>query len=218
MKKLINILAICFLSLGGYAWADENNQKGSIKLFLSGGFVSPSLQTITHKDKPKESSEFTGYGALVDIKSKNGKHAFAVDYYSLGDSHKLDEDTFTEEFHGLLLGYRYHFNSGLYLGAGVMNLDSRISGPFTINGDLGRGTVIYELTPITALMFGYDYRFKNGFTIGVHIFNTRQEEDIKSKEFHPSDGVSPPRILDDSSYSISNLAFRAAGLNIGYSW
>ncbi len=231
MKIKLFLYSVCFIcSLTGIQQvsADEHDERdigGTVKLFISGGSLSPSFQTIDYEDKDADDPTTSGSGIILDINLGRGNHAIALDYYSFTETYGTPETEFlyatnTEEnFTALLLGYRYHFNGGFYIGGGILSLN----GPtltYTIDrNEFGssESTFEYESAQPLALTLGYNHIFDSGFTIGAHLLRSAS---VDAKLDSVSSGG---RSFDASSADTSDLDLKdgiiqSLGLGIGYSW
>ena len=232
MKIRLFLYSVCFIcSLTGIQQvsADERDIGGTVKLFLSGGVLSPSFQTIDYKDKDASNPTTSGGGIVLDINLGRSNHAIAVDYYTFTETYSPSEleaefgfaIDVKEEFDALLLGYRYHFNSGFYIGGGILNLNNPT---FTATSDInGRGRFEFIVKQKSArplaLTLGYDHVFDSGFTIGAHLLRSAS---IDAK----FDSTSTTLIVDGISFDLSDptdptledIVIQSVGLGIGYSW
>ncbi len=237
MKIKLFLYSVCFIcSLTGIQQVsadghDERDIGGTIKLFLSGGSLSPSLQTIDYEDKDADDPTTSGGGIVLDINLGRGNHAIALDYYTFTETYSSSqlEAEFgfaidaKEEFDALLLGYRYHFNSGFYIGGGILNLNNpTFTATSDING-LGRFEYIIKqksARPL-ALTLGYDHVFDSGFTIGAHLLRSAS---IDAKPDSSSatlilDGIGDlSDFIDTSGVDLEDIVIQSVGLGIGYSW
>ena len=233
MKIKLFLYSVCFIcSLTGIQQVSANGHNerdigGTVKLFLSGGVLSPSLQTIDYKDKDVNDPDTSGWGIVLDINIGRGNHAIAIDYYAFTETYSESLDAFDspfdteEKFTALLLGYRHHFNSGFYVGGGILNLNSpRIISTSNINGqgyiDL---TGKFESVQPLAITLGYNHIFDSGFTIGAHLLRSSA---VNSKLDSLSISLNGESLdvsdFDTSDIELKDGIIQSLGLGIGYSW
>ncbi len=232
MKFKVLLYGVCFIcSLTGIQQvsADERDIGGTVKFFLSGGLLSPSFQTIDYKDKDVNDPDPSGSGIILDINIGRGNHAIAIDYYAFTETYREPETEFTfaidvkEEFDALLLGYRYHFNGGFYVGGGILNLNNpTFTATSDING-LGRFEYIvkHKSARPLALTLGYDHVFDSGFTIGAHLLRSASidaKPDSSSATFIINDIGDLSDLVDTSGADLEDIVIQSVGLGIGYSW
>ncbi len=227
---LYSICFVCSLTGIQQVSADGHNERnigGTVKFFLSGGVLSPFFQRIDYKYKISNEPTTSGSGFVLDIKPNRGNHAIALDYYTFTETYRLpdleaelnyviDDEV---KFNGLFLGYRYHFNSGFYIGGGVLSLDHPTR-TFTFNRNEDRKyelIVGYKSISPLALTLGYDHIFASGFTLGVHLLGSSS---IRSEINYISvDGVSRDLTgLDTTVFELRDGIIQSVGLGIGYSW
>ena len=230
------LCAICFIcSLTGIQQVsadghDERDIGGSIKFFLSGGVLSPSLQRIDYKDKDASNPRISGGGIVLDINPGRSNHAIALDYYEFREGYRGSENVFNsptdtdEEFTALLLGYRYHFNSGFYIGGGILSLNSpTITYTYTTN-ELGllESIVKFKSVRPLALTLGYDHIFDSGFTLGVHLLRSvsidTKFDSLSTTDTDKGTNFDLPDSIDISNLDIEDIVIQSVGLGIGYSW
>ena len=245
MKIKLFLYSVCFIcSLIGIQQVsadghDERDIGGTVKLFLSGGVLSPSFQTIDYKDKDANDPTTSGSGIVLDINIGRGNHAIAVDYYAFTE---IYSDTFTliiedfdnnvdvysfsteieEQFSALLLGYRYHFNGGFYIGGGLLNVNAptltqTIDGSRYGIADFTR-TFEFEAVQPLALTLGYDHVFASGFTIGAHLLRSASiDAKLDSVSFDDGESIDVSG-EDTSGFDLKDGIIQSLGLGIGYSW
>ena len=244
MKIKLFLYSVCFIcSLTGIQQvsADGHGERdigGTVKFFLSGGVLSHSLQTIDYKDKDVSDPTTSGSGIVLDINLGRGNHAIALDYYAFTEVYSITttEDTIDsddnvissvvllaegkEEYNALLLGYRYHFNSGFYIGGGILSINSpTITQTVDLKG-AGKLEAVgkFESAQPLALTLGYDHVFASGFTIGAHLLRSAS---INSKLDSVSLSISGVPVVtsdDASDFDIKEGIIQSLGLGIGYSW
>ncbi len=208
----------------------SNEQKkrkaaGTIKLFLSGGLVLPELQTIGYKDKNAYEPTDSGVGFVLDINPGRGNHAVAVDYYTFKEEYSESESSvrfeseIEENFNVLLLGYRYHFNFGLYVGGGLMNLnDPTITAVVDTNENSENEVILgYKSVSPLALTLGYNHVFTSGFTIGAHLLRS-SPVDLELTSYSIDGRSIDLAGADTSDFDIKDFIIETVGLGIGYSW
>ena len=226
---LYNICFICSLAGIQIVSADEHGKQnigGTIKLFISGGLLSPSFQTIDYEGKEVDNPAVSGSGLVLDINAARSNHAVAIDYYIFRETYSLSGtgsnlvfDT-QEEFNALLLGYRYHFNGGFYIGGGILSLNSPTLTATSFNEQGSVEQVLgYESGQPLAITFGYDHIFANGFVIGAHLLRSLPVDLALSSYSASVNG----RAVDVSNLDISfpdikGGVIQSIGLGIGYSW
>ena len=223
MKIKVLLYGVCFIcSLTGIQQvsADERDIGGTVKFFLSGGLLSPSFQTIDYKDKDANDPSTSGSGIVLDINPGRGNHAIAIDYYAFTETYSEPETEFLfgidtkEEFTALLLGYRYHFNGGFYIGGGILSLSGPTITNTVVRNEFGNFEIIgkFESVQPLALTLGYDHVFASGFTLGAHLLRSASvDSEIDSISFG---GIS----FDATGADLEDIVIQSVGLGIGYSW
>ena len=232
MKIKLFLYSVCFIcSLIGIQQVsadghDERDIGGTVKLFLSGGVLSPSFQTIDYKDKVANDPTTSGSGIVLDINPGRSNHAIAVDYYAFKETYSHPDNEakgrsaadVEEEFNALLLGYRYHFNGGFYIGGGILSLNSPTQ-TSDIDDEFGKTEVVftYESARPLAITLGYDHIFASGFTIGAHLLRSASV-DAKLDTWTIDGKKVDFRGFDTSSFDLKDGIIQSLGLGIGYSW
>ncbi len=256
MKIKLFLYSVCFIcSLTGIQQvsADGHNERdigGTVKLFLSGGVLSPSFQTIDYEDKNADDPTASGSGIVLDINIGRGNHAIVIDYYAFTETYSgtstfnfVNSDTNTlvaagfsteikEQFNALLLGYRYHFNGGFYIGGGLLSVSpptlTRIADGSRYGIPDIEETFEFENAQPLALTLGYDHIFDSGFTIGAHLLRSASVDskvDSYSLSFADvsadvsADSISTSLFGENiSDFDIKGGIIQSVGLGIGYSW
>ena len=202
----------------------KDDVKGSASLFLGGGSLLGTLQSINYAGADSsKANEQTGYGFVLDFIFADN-HALAVDYYTLSNGYDLPNKPVDSVNSGMFLGYRYHFHNkltGLYAGGGFLDTAVQLSNRRSIVDNRGGQSTIYpdseylyKPTQLLAMTVGYDHVFANnlkGFTLGAHLMSTLPfSTDLQLQEKAPSTVEGGGTLEDFSVWVI--------GFKIGYSW
>ncbi len=231
MKIKIFLYSICFVScFAGIQTTRADGLAYKFQFFLGGTPTTPSAKGLNAGSPASDDYSTSALGIVSDI-IVDYSHAIAIDYYRFRENYK---GTYTEtygtprtelrlaanveeRYDGLLLGYRYHFPFGLYLGGGLLYLDNP-SINFSVNyNNYGNSEVLARYKGVQPLAFtlGYNYISEGGFVIGLHLLRSLPIN-TKLERFYVDD-----RSLDltndiTSGFKFKDDVLQSLGLGIGF--
>ena len=233
MKIKIFLYSICFIScFVGIQTTRADVPAYKVEFFLGSALTTPSTKGQNAGSPASNDHSTSTLGIVSDIiVDTDYGHAIAIDYYRFRKSYKgtyvetygtprtelqLEADV-EERYDGLLLGYRYHFPFGLYLGGGLLYLNNPGIN-FSVNyNEFGNSEVIARYKSVRPLVFtlGYNYISEGGFVIGLHLFRSLPI-DTKFERFYVDD-----RSLDltndiTSGFELKDDILQSLGLGIGF--
>ena len=192
---LLSAFVLNLLLFSAHSSAFERPQhKLNFHLDALGLYSKSSFSTIPAVDEIRE------VGISYDYVDRNG-HSFAF------ESHSSDSFIF--------MGYRYHTDSGLYMGLGFAGTSKKgESGPCTAPYLAGAKCSKYLGASGLSISLGYAYIFNSGFTLGVsslYVFPGTLSENL--------DVVTPSgrKVSRVEDIGIS-LGTQKIGLMLGYTW
>ena len=200
------VLSLLLTSAQSYAFERPQHK---LYFHLDGGSLGLSEISLSSNDLDDDKEELS-VGVSYDYVDERG-HSFALEIHPTSSIYE------GERYEGniIYIGYRYHTNSGLYMGLGYGGGDTEVQLNTCENylGDIINECTISYSSGGVVLSLGYTYVFKSGFTLGVSSLYAPPSRARKVVEvgsgFRSERGISGSN-LDISAYNV--------GLVLGYTW
>ena len=191
------VLSLLLLSTHSFAFEGPQHRLN----FHLNGF---GLSMISSNSNDLQDGEGINFGISYDYVDRRG-HSFAI------EGHSLSSTVGSQTLGGSLsyIGYRYHTNSGFYVGLGVASVirDTEDCSTF-----FTQCRAFYRSSDL-GLSLGYTYVFDSGFTLGVSSIYVPPSPASKVTEKGYTFNVS--RVTSSTEL---NLGAQSVGLVLGYTW
>lgn len=200
---------------------ERNRLRGSFTLLASVAPLLGESWQYTHANLlPNEATRESGYGFTLDFGDGRG-NAFALDYYNIyeeasrtatnANGAEKNEGYFQSlALNGPLLGYRYHYPMGLYMGLGFWYPDTQVK----VDKDQ---SLAYKPEIISVLMLGFNSVLNSGFTVGAHLIHSLPatlEVDRNKNNFTQ---INAEGAIANNG-ELTGLQVTSVSLKLGYSW